>query len=87
MVWKLSWNLTSFFSSRSAEPVNAPRARSVREAVDGLEALWAEAWAEYEAGQERDWELHRVRSLALWRIVNCAGGGDAFQMLGGVDPP
>jgi len=62
----------------SAEPVNAPLARSVRDAVDGLVALWDEAWADFVAGVQHDWAAHRERSAPLWRMINAAGGDDVF---------
>ncbi len=62
----------------SADPVNAPLTRSVREAVDEVEVLWRDAWAEYLAGVERDWEAHRERKAVLWKTINDAGGEDVF---------
>jgi hypothetical protein len=62
----------------SAEPVNAPAARAVREAVDGLVAGWAQAWDEYLAGVETDWRAHRAESKRLWKIVDTVGGPGVF---------
>ena len=61
-----------------AEPVNAPAARAVREAVDALVAGWERAWAEHVAGIPTDWETHRVGSLELWAEINGAGGESAW---------
>jgi hypothetical protein len=62
----------------SSEPVNAPLARSVRAAVDGIVALWDEAWADWLAGREHDWAGHRERENALWRTIKEAGDGEVF---------
>ena len=64
---KLSW-----------EPVNAPVAREVREAVDELVEQWQRAADDRDAGREHDWEAKRARSQELWRIINDHGGSDAW---------
>jgi hypothetical protein len=62
----------------SSEPANAPAARAVRDAVDGLVALWQDAADRRDAGHERDWDAHRERSRELWEVVDAHGGSDAF---------
>jgi hypothetical protein len=62
----------------SAEPVNAPAARAVREAVDGLVEQSQHRSDERVAGRETDWVAHRARAKAFWAIIDEHGGSDAW---------